>query len=123
MCIRDSYEYSLTTFGKEPENITSLLIEDFRTGLLEYKNRGVRNPIEQFILHHISLPEIEKTISIEKFVQIVKDIFNRQAASDWKRKIRKAVKEVELSKLDSITKESYVSLYREIKTKLLMRVV
>ena len=120
---RAFYEYSLTTFGKEPENVTSLLIEDFRTGLLDYKQRGIRNPIEQFILHHISLPEIETSIGTEKFVQLVKETFNRQAASDWKRKIRKATKEVELSKLDSITKESYVSLYKEIKTKLLMRVV
>lgn len=118
---RAFYEYTQATFGKEPENVTKLIIEDFRQGLIEYKNRGLKNPIEQFIQHHISFPQIEQQIGTDQFVRIIKEEFNRKTAGEWKKKIREAIKENKLSSMDFTTKENYISLYSEIKRKLLIR--
>jgi len=118
---RAFYDFSTATFGKEPENVTKLIIEDFRQGLIEYKNRGLKNPIEQFIQHHISFPQIEQQIGTDQFIRIIKEEFNRKTAGEWKKKIREAIKENRLSSMDFTTKESYISLYAEIKRKLLIR--
>lgn len=116
------YDYSLSMFGKEPENIVKPIIEDVRQGLIKYRDKGFQHPIEKYLSNEIAIPSLIKQIGLEDFIQIIKEEFNKQRAYEWKKRIKAVLKNQTLSLIDPSTKETYVSLYREIKTKLLMRV-